>query len=108
MTTPFVAQVRSRPGAITLGAPGAETITVRVQLAEAWDVVRVVTPPSESVLSVKVRALEALDSGAESPAEFVVKLAGFEVLDEQASLADAGVIDGSILLVARRRRVPVR
>ncbi len=79
-----------------------------MQLAEAWDVVRVVTPSSEPLLSVKVRALEALDSAADYHDEFVVKLGGFEVLDENMSLAAAGVVDGSILLITRRRRVPVR
>jgi len=33
---------------------------------------------------------------------------GWEVLDEAASLADVGVIDGSILLLTFRRRRPVR
>ena len=49
MTAPFVAQLRSRPGIIRLGADGQPRITVRVQLLEAWDIVRVETPPSESV-----------------------------------------------------------
>ena len=40
--------------------------------------------------------------------DFVVKLRGWEILDEAASLADAGVIDGSILLMTHRRRRPVR
>ena len=40
--------------------------------------------------------------------DFVVKLRGWEILDEAASLADAGVIDGSILLLTFRRRRPVR
>ena len=40
--------------------------------------------------------------------DFVVKLRGWEILDEAASLADAGVIDGSILLLTYRRRRAVR
>ena len=42
------------------------------------------------------------------PQDFVVKLRGWEVLDESASLADAGVVDGSILLLTYRRRRAVR
>ena len=54
--------------------------------------------------------LEALypEATGELHADFVVKLRGWEILDEGASLADAGVIDGSILLLTFRRRRPVR
>jgi len=38
----------------------------------------------------------------------VLKLRGWEILDENASLAEAGVVDGSILLMTYRRRRPVR
>ena len=40
--------------------------------------------------------------------DFIVKLRGWEILDETQSLADVGVIDGSILLLTFRRRRPVR
>ena len=36
------------------------------------------------------------------------KLRGWEVLDEGASLADAGATDGSIFLLTHRRRRPVK
>ena len=106
---PFTANIRSRPGAdIRLGQPGDAVITLRVQVPEVWDVVRVETPPSEPVLSVKVRALDALYPSAEYHEDFVVKLNGFEVLDENASVADAGATDGSIFLLTHRRRRAVR
>ena len=108
MTAPFVAQLRSRPGVIRLGAEGQPHITLRVQLAEAWDTVRVETPANESVAAVKAAALRALRPNDDPADAFVVKLRGWEVLDESASLADAGVIDGSILLLTHRRRRPVR
>ena len=57
---------------------------------------------------MKVRALEALFPEAEHHEDFVVKLRGWEILNEAESLADAGVIDGSILLMTHRRRRPVR
>jgi hypothetical protein len=79
-----------------------------VQVPEVWDVVRIETPPSEPVLSLKVRALEALYPAAEFHEDFVVKLNGFEVLDENASVAEAGAVDGSIFLVTHRRRRAVR
>ena len=108
MSAPFVAQIRSRPHAIRLGAEGAAFITVRVQVAEVWDVLRVEAPATESVLAVKERALAVLVPEARYHDEFVVKLNGFEILDERASLADAGVKDGSTLLIGYRRRRPVR
>jgi hypothetical protein len=40
--------------------------------------------------------------------DFVFKLRGWEILDEVVSHADAGVIDGSILLLTHRRRRAVR
>ena len=106
---PFTANIRSRPGTvIRLGEPAQQVITLRVQLPEVWDVVRVETPPEEPVLSVKVRALDALMPAAEFHEDYVMKLNGFEVLDENASVADAGAVDGSIFLLTHRRRRPVR
>jgi hypothetical protein len=62
----------------------------------------------ESVRTAKVYALNALIPDALFPDEFSVKLNGCEIFDESVSLARAGVVDGSTLLVARRRRRPVK
>jgi hypothetical protein len=77
-------------------------------MPEVWDVVRVVASPSERVLAVKTAALESLFPSTDLPADFVVKYEGWEILDEQVTLADAGVVDGSILLLTFRRRRAVR
>jgi len=108
MSAPFVTSLRSRRSTIHLAPEGVEAITIRVEMPEVWDVVAIVVAPSEPVLAVKVRALEALFPEAQLHADFVVKLRGWEILDEAASLADAGVVDGSILLLTHRRRRPVR
>ncbi|MGH7617395.1 MAG: hypothetical protein ACREPM_09225 [Gemmatimonadaceae bacterium] len=110
MSAPFVTTLRSRRSTIELAPAGAQSITIRVEMPEVWDVVRVVVSPTQPVLAVKLAALEALypETTGELHADFVVKLRGWEILDEAASLADAGVIDGSILLVTFRRRRPVR
>ena len=108
MTTPFVTTLRSRRTTIRLAADGTDVITIRVEMPEVWDVVAIAVSPSEPVLAVKVRALEALFPEAERHEDFVLKLRGWEILDEAASLADAGAIDGSILLLTHRRRRPVR
>jgi len=108
VTAPFVAQLRSRPGVIRLGADGQPRITIRVQLAEAWDTVRIETAPTEPVGVVKAEALAALRPNQEPADAFVVKLNGFEVLDENASVADSGATNGSTFLLSYRRRRPVR
>jgi hypothetical protein len=108
MSAPFVTSLRSRKSTIHLAEEGVNAITIRVEMPEVWDVVAIVVAPSELVVAVKVRALQALFPEAEHHEDFVVKLRGWEILDEAASLAEAGVIDGSILLLTHRRRRPVR
>ena len=108
MTVPFVSQLRSRPGILRLGADGQPRITVRVQLLEAWDVLRVETPASERVGTLKAEALAALQPNGDPADVFVLKLNGFEILDENVSIADTGAKNGSTFLVTYRRRRPVR
>lgn len=108
MSAPFVTTLRARRATIRLAPEGAAAITIRVEMPEVWDVVRIAALPAEPVLAVKVRALEALFPEAQMHEDFVLKLRGWEILDEGASLADAGVVDGSILLLTHRRRRPVR
>lgn len=105
-TAPLVSRLRSRPDAIRIGE-GAQVMSVRVQVPEVWDVVRVEAAADVSVAEVKLRALEVLVSDAIA-ADYVVKLRGFEVLDESATLEAVGAMDGSTFLVAFRRRRPVR
>jgi hypothetical protein len=104
---PFVTRLRTAM-MLDLSRKGEQAITIRVELAEMWDVVRVSVSPNEPVVTVKRAALEAMGSGDEPAEEFVIKLRGWEVLDEGASIADAGAIDGSIFLLTHRRRRPVR
>lgn len=109
VSAPFTAQLRSRPERIRLGTGNEPVITLRVQIPEVWDTVRIDAPADTPVSVVKARALEALmpDESA-NVADFVVKLAGWEVLDERISLSDAGIKQGSIFLLTSRRRHPVR
>ena len=107
-TTPFVAGLRTPPGTLDLSRKGEQAITVRVELAEVWDTVRISVSPNEPVVTIKRAALEHLGAADEQPEEFVMKLRGWEVLDEGVTLTDAGAINGSIFLLAHRRRRPVR
>ena len=108
MTQPFVTQLRARADALQLTPDGFPSITVRVEMPETWDTVKVVVSPNEPVVGLKVRALQALSPTSASHEDFVLKLHGWEVLDENATLAGAGAKDGSIFLLTLRRRRAVR
>ena len=108
MSAGFASQLRAQPQTIRLVSEGKPAITVRVQMPEVWDTVRFSVSPNEPVITLKQRALEALFPEAELHADFVIKLRGWEILDESAPLSEIGVVNGSILLLTHRRRRPVR
>lgn len=105
---PFTAQLRASGDTLQMAAAGTPAFTLRVQMPETWDTIKAVVSPDEPVIGLKVRALELLYPTADFHEEFVLKLNGWEVLDENASLAAAGAKDGSILLLTHRRRRAVR
>ena len=107
-TPPFVATLRARPETIQLAAAGAPSITIRAQLSEAWDAVRINASANDSVESVKIAALEMLDPSAESHANYLITNRGVKIFDERQSLAAAGVVNGATLLIELRHRRPVR
>jgi hypothetical protein len=105
----FVTALRTRPDGLQVaGDGGSAPWTLRVQCAEAWDVVRVDTAPSALVGDVKRAVMAVLMTDVTNVSEYVVKLRGFEVHDESQSLEGIGARDGSTLLVIARRRRPVR
>jgi len=105
---PFVTTLRTNGEVLRLSSGDEPVLHIRVQVADLWDSIRVDAPPSEPVIFVKRAALDALYPNHSFPDEWVVRLHGFEILDEERSLADAGVKEGSILLLVARRRRPVR
>ena len=109
MSALFANSLRAWPGVITIGEPaGNAVVKFRVQVQSMWDVVRIDAAATDSIRTAKVYALNALVPDALFPDEFSVKLNGAEIFDESVSLASAGVIDGSTLLIAHRRRRPVQ
>lgn len=108
MTTPFVDALRSDGDAIHLEVSGGDALQIRVQSAELWRTVKVVVASWQLVGSVKAAALEAFFPDGVDATDFVVKLHGFEILHEDASLAFVGVRNGSTLLLTLRRRRAVR
>lgn len=108
MSAPFVTQLRTRGDVLQVAPAGATAITVRVEMPEVWNTVSAVVSPDQPVAALKAAAIDALSRHGEPQAAFVMKLRGFEVLDENASLAAVGAVDGSIFLLTYRRRRPVR
>ena len=104
---PFVSTLRARPGVLRVGT-GEHTMTVRVEIPEVWDVVVVETTPQTAVSAVKRAAVHELMPGKTAPDDLVLKLRGFEILNEDISLAEVGAQDGSTFLATHRRRRPVR
>ena len=107
MSVPFVSTLRTSGITIPVGPGGTSPLTIRVEVPERWDVALLSAAPTASVSEVKRAALTAL-SPEDDPGEYVIKLRGFEVLDENVTLADAGARNGSIFLLTHRRRRPVR
>jgi hypothetical protein len=107
VSAPFVTELRARRETVHVGTKDGRAFTLRVEVPELWDVVRVSAAPDATVEELKAASLRALNPRA-NPDAYVIKLRGFEVLDERTSVEDAGAIDGSIFLLTHRRRRPVR
>ncbi|MEX2109755.1 MAG: hypothetical protein WD802_04065 [Gemmatimonadaceae bacterium] len=102
-----MSELRTRGTAARLGSPVGKSMRVRAQVLEAWDAIRIDADPSASVRSLKQLALRELYPANIPEDEFVVKLNGFEILDEDAPLSKTGARDGSTFLITDRRRRPV-
>jgi len=108
VSEPFVASLRtSQHTPIAVGVQGPDALSIRVEVPERWDVALLSAASTASVADVNLPALRAV-SPDDDASEYVIKLRGFEVLDESVSIATAGARDGSIFLLTHRRRRPVR
>lgn len=108
MSAPFVTRLRTGRQAVQLDEPSRNTITIRVEASDVWETVRVVTRPDAPIAEVREQVVRRLFPNHRHPDDFVLKFRGWEMLDLNASLSSSGVVDGSILLLAHRRRRPVR
>ena len=108
MTVPFVTELRTPDDVVMIGGGNGSVLHLRVQSAELWDALRVDARESASVSEVKTAALDRFFPDGYSAGEFVVKLRGFEILNEDDTLASSGARNGSTLLLSRRRRRPVK
>ena len=103
---PFVSALRTQGAPLTLGAGSGNVLHLRAQVLEAWDAIRVDADPSASVKSLKQLALQTLYPHVDEN-DYVVKLHGWEILDENAPISSTGARNGSIFLISDRRRRPV-
>jgi hypothetical protein len=108
MSTAFVSQLRSNMPPLELAAPGPSTVSFRVQMAERWEAIRVTATPETTVREVKERVLAVFEPHQPYSDEFVLKLRGWEMLDEGTAIGQSGIVNGSIILLGDRRRRPVR
>ena len=106
MSAPFVQQLRTGRAPVTIAGSGVP-LAFRVEASDIWDAVRVSAPASATVVQLKRAVVDALFPG-EQVGDFVLKLRGWEMLDENEALEHAGIGNGSIVLIAYRRRRPVR
>jgi hypothetical protein len=104
---PFVNGLRVRGEAFKLGSGAGDVLHLRAQVLEAWDTIGVDADPSASVKSLKELAVKELYPDARSADEYVVKLNGFEILDEAAPISSTDARSGSTFLITDRRRRPV-
>jgi hypothetical protein len=109
MTAPttFVNSLRTRGQPFRLGAPSDEPLRLRAQVLEAWDAIQIDANPSVPVRSLKQLALRELYPDVKHDDEYVVKLNGFEILDEDAPISSTAARNGSTFLITDRRRRPV-
>jgi hypothetical protein len=104
---PFVTGLRVQGQPFKLGSGNGPVLHLRAQVLEAWDAIGVDADPSASVKSLKELALRELYHDARSDDEYVVKLQGWEILDENAPISSTAARNGSIFLITDRRRRPV-
>ena len=85
----------------------SDLLSVRVMVPDVWDEIRLDLPASTSLAQLKQQALAATRV-TRDPSGYVLKFRGAELLDENRSMADAGVVPNGALIVLPKRRRPVR
>lgn len=108
MSAEFATQLRARPGVVRIVPDDSSQIwLIRVQVAEAWDMIRVEASPETRIGAAKRAALDILMTDSNDPEAYEIKHRGVLVNDGD-TLQASGVKDGSTLLVVSRRKRPVR
>ena len=105
---PFVAGLRTAPSTIDLSRKGEQAITVRVEVAELWDAVRISVSPNEPVVTITRYPVEPGDlisawlNQLDFAATFQNQHAAIGRKGQPAWLGE--VQDQSLILESHRRR----
>ncbi len=112
MTAPatVVNSLRTQNGVLAIGdhVDSPTVITMKVTMPDLWETIAVRCEGDTPVSTLKRAAPEAFNQPTLFPEDYVLKLRGFEVLDESAPVTVAGAREGSTFLLTFRRRRPVR
>ena len=82
-------------------------LPLRVKVEDAWDEVFLELPDGTPLSELKRQALE-MTHVTRSPSEYLIKYRGASVADESRSLAQAGLVPNSALIILAKRRRPLR
>jgi hypothetical protein len=104
----FVTGLRTPRGQVVRLGEGAQRVTIRVQFEALWDAFVVDASTDASISSLVTAALKRFGLGDALPADFMVKLKGWEVKGAEATVGSSGGKDGSTFLVQHRFRRPIR
>lgn len=80
---------------------------VRVMVTDVWNDVSLEFPWSATVRDLKHRALTSLHVPRD-PSTYVLKYRGAAIGDDDATLADIGLVENAHVIVLPRRRRPVQ
>lgn len=82
-------------------------MAVRVKVEDTWDEVFLQLPDGTPLSELKRQALE-LTHVSRNPAEYLIKFRGAAVSDESRTLAQAGLVPNSAVIILAKRRRPIR
>lgn len=84
------------------------SMTLKVTIADTWQVVLLAGAPEQTAASLKARALSDAGIPASRATSYEVKFGGALVRDESRTLGALGAKDGSPFIVLAKRRRAVR
>ncbi len=82
-------------------------LALRVTVEDAWDEVFLELPDGTPLSELKRQALE-MTHITRNPSEYLIKYRGASMSDESRSLAQAGLVPNSALIILAKRRRPLR
>ena len=85
-----------------------KTLHVRVWVPDVWDNLLMDVSPETQVSQLKADSLVQATKAYPDPGAYLVKFRGAHVIDENQTMADLGVVDGSPFIVLPVHRRPVR